>query len=82
MLPGGLEVILQRPPPPAKQKAHRYPLDCGCVLTSEQCIKEMEEKAEEKKKQAEKEERVKERERKREEKAEQKKAAKKRKGKA
>ena len=79
--PGVLEAILQRPPTPAKQKAHKYPLDCGRVLTSDQCIQEMEKKAEEKKKkQAEKEERAKERERKREEKAEQKKAGKKKKG--
>ena len=37
VLPEVLEAILQRPPPPAKQKAHKYPLDCGRVLTSEQC---------------------------------------------
>lgn len=61
--PGVLEAILQWPPPSAKQKAHKYPLDCGRVLTSEQCIQEME-KAEEKK-HAEKEDRAKEREKKR-----------------
>ena len=81
--PGALETILKRPPPPAQQKTHKYPLDCGRVLTSEQCIREREEKAEEKKqKQEEKEKRIKERERRREEKAEQKEAAKKKKGKA
>ena len=76
--PGALETILKRPPPPAQQKTRKYPLDCGRVLTSEQCIREQEEKAEEKKKkQEEKEERMKEHKRRREEKA-----AKKRKGKA
>ena len=80
--PGVLETILKRPPPPAQQKTHKYPLDCGRVLTSEQCIRQQEEKAEEKKKkQEEKEERMKERKRRREEKAEQKEAAKNRKGK-
>ena len=78
--PGALETILKRPPPPAQQKAHQYSLDCGRVLTNEQCIREKGEKAEEKKKkQEEKEKRMKERERKREQKAEQE-AAKKKKG--
>ena len=58
--PGILETILRRPPPPAQRKADNYPLNCGRVLTSEQCIREKEEKAEEKK-QEEKENRMKER---------------------
>ena len=66
---------------PAQQRARKYPLDCGRVLTSEQCIREHEEKAEGKKKQEEKEKRMKERERRREEKAEQKESAKKKKSK-
>ena len=44
--------------PPAQRKAGKYPLNCGQVLTSEQCIREKEEKAEEK--QEEKENRMKE----------------------
>ena len=82
MRPGVLETILRRPPPPAQRKADKYPLNCGRVLTSEQCIREKEEKAEEKKKkQEEKENRMKERKIRREQKAEQKEAAKKKKGK-
>ena len=80
MRPGALERILKRPPPPAQQRAHKYPLDCDWVLTSEQYIREREEKADEKKQQ-EKKKRIKERER-RKEKAKQKEAAKKKKGKA
>ena len=76
--PGILETILRRPPPPAQRKADKYPLNCGQVLTSEQCIREKEEKAEKKKKkQEEKENRMKERKMRREQKAEQKEAAKK-----
>ena len=47
--PGVLETVPRRPPPPAQQKAHKHPLNCGQVLMSEQCIREKEEKAEEKK---------------------------------
>ena len=42
--PGALETILERPPPPAQQKAHKNSLDCGRVLTSEQCITEKEDR--------------------------------------
>ena len=67
--PGILETILRRPPPAAQRKADKYPLNCGRVLTSEQCIREKEEKAEEKKKkQEEKENRMKERKIRREQK--------------
>ena len=60
--PGILETILRWPPPPAQQKTDKYPLNYGRVLTSEQCIREKEEKAEEnQKKQEEKENRMKER---------------------
>ena len=75
--PGILETILRQPPPPAQRKADKYPLNCEQVLTSEQCIREKEEKAEEKKKQEVKEKRMKERKMRREQKAEQKEAAKK-----
>ena len=55
--PGVLETIPRRPPPPpAQRKADKYPLNCGRVLTSEQCIREKEEKAEEKKKKQEEKE--------------------------
>ena len=78
--PGVLETVPRRPPPPAQQKAHKHPLNCGQVLMSEQCIREKEEKVEEnKKKQEEKENRIKERKIRREQKAEQKGAAKKKK---
>ena len=76
--PGILETILRQPPPPAQRKADKYPLNCEQVLTSEQCIREKEEKAEEKKKKQEvNEKRMKERKMRREQKAEQKEAAKK-----
>ena len=79
--PGIMEAFLRRPTPPAQQRARNYP-QSACVLTSEQCITALEEKAEEKKrKQEEKEERMREREKKRQEKAAQKEAAKKTKGK-
>ena len=79
--PGIMEAFLWRPTPPAQQRARNYP-QSACVLTSEQCITTLEEKAEEKKrKQEEKEERMREREKKRQEKAAQKEAAKKTKGK-
>ena len=80
--PEVLERILRQPPPPAQRKADKYPLNCGRVLTGEQCIREKEEKAEEKKKQEENKNGMKERKIRREQKAEQKEAAKKKKGKA
>ena len=64
-------------PPPAQRKADKYPLNCGRVLTGEQCIREKEEKAEEKKKQEENKNGMKEHKIRREQKAEQKEAAKK-----
>ena len=64
---GVLEVILKRPTPPTQCKMPSNPT-CGRVLTSHDCIREMEEKAEKKKRQEEeKEERRKERERKKRE---------------
>ena len=60
---GLMETFLRRPTPPAQQRARNYP-QSACVLTSEQCIRALEEKAEEKKrKQEEKEENMDERER-------------------
>ena len=73
--------ILQRPAPPAQQRVCNYPQSAR-VLTSEQCIRGLEEKAEEKKKkQEEKEKKKKERERKQQEKKLQKKEAQMTKGK-
>ena len=60
-----MDRFLQRPPPPPRQRVRNYPQSAH-VLTSEQCIRRLEEKAEEKKKQQEeKETKMKERERKR-----------------
>ncbi len=73
--------ICSRPTPPAQQRAPNYP-QSACVLTSEQSIMALEEKAEEKKRKQEgKEKRMRKREMKRQEMAAQKEAAKKTKGK-
>jgi len=78
---GTMEAFLRRPTPPAQQRARNYP-QSACVLTSEQCITALEEKAEEKKRKQEgKEKRMRKREMKRQEMAAQKEAAKKTKGK-
>lgn len=67
---GVLATILQRPTPPAQRKVHTH-LQGARVLTSEQCIQQLEEKeARKKEKQDEKERRKAERECKRQEKAE------------
>ena len=42
---GVLEVLLKRPTPPAQYTVKSNPM-CSCVLTSDQCIQEMEEKQE------------------------------------
>ena len=79
---GVMDRFLQRPPPPPRQRVRNYPQSAH-VLTSEQCIRRLEEKAEEKKKkQEEKETKMKERERKRQEKAMQKAGKKTKKGKS
>ena len=59
---GVVEKILQCPAPPAKQRVQNYP-QIAHKLTSEQCIRELEQKAEEKKKSEKKEKKIKERER-------------------
>ena len=74
---GIMEAFCGCPTPPAQQRARNY-LQSACVLTSEQCIMALEEKAEEKKRKQEgKEERTRKREMKRQEKAVLKEAAKK-----
>ena len=78
---GVMDRFLQRPTPPPRQRVRNYPQSAH-VLTSEQCIRRLEEKAEEKKKQEEKEIKMKERERKRQEKAIQKAGKKTKKGKS
>ena len=79
---GIMDRFLQRPTPPPQRRVHNYPQSAR-VLTSEQCIRRLEEKAEEKKRQQEeKEMKMKERERKRQEKAMQKAGKKTKKGKS
>ena len=58
---GSWKKILTRPTPLAQQRVCNYP-QSACVLTSEHCIRGLEEKAEEKKRKQEEEEKMKERE--------------------
>ena len=66
---GVLATILQRPTPPAQRKVHTHQQG-ACVLTSELCIQQLEEKEAKKREKQEEERRKAKRERKRQEKAE------------